>query len=395
MAVPLVRYRDTVPSLMRGNARAMSAQELSRTISFARIVLIVGLVFLHYQWYPNSEFSLYRRPHSDGYQVAAFINGFFVFFFFSVVPLLSMISGWLFFSFAGDPNADPRLALSGRIKRRFLSLYVPLIFWNVLFLAWFVLWFLADPSHRLLGELDIDFARAGVMDYVNAVFGITDAPVGFQFWFVRDLFVTVLVSPLLLLLLRWAPHLGVAVLGAVWLAGGDLWIFFRGDVPFFFYLGGLLRMRGAALEIGWRAAVVLCALYVALVALRTLVPYLIEMDTDLLLRGVLSAATRSMRLVGVVACWAVFQHAARTRIGAVVAGYGGLAFFLHAAHYPLLGEVRILLWDVIPERTDLWMLAHYAGSVGLTVGVGMSAGALLARWAPGWFALMNGGRTLG
>jgi hypothetical protein len=61
----------------------------------------------------------------------------------------------------------------------------------------------------------------------------------------------------------------------------------------------------------------------------------------------------------------------------------------------LLAEVKILLWDLVPEQTDGWMIAHYAASVAVTVGIGISAGMLLARWKPQWFALLNGGRLLG
>jgi hypothetical protein len=79
----------------------------------------------------------------------------------------------------------------------------------------------------------------------------------------------------------------------------------------------------------------------------------------------------------------------------IVARYGGLAFFLHAAHFPLLAEVKIVLWDLVPEPTDGWMIAHYVVSVAVTVVIGVSAGMLLARWKPQWFALLNGGRLLG
>jgi surface polysaccharide O-acyltransferase-like enzyme len=390
MATALPKLRDALSGALRGNARALSERELSQTINFARIALIVGLVFLHYDSYPNSRSSPFRGLDTEQHQIATFVNSFVLFFFFSVVPLLSMVSGWLFFSFTADPRANPREALGHRIRRRFVSLYLPLVFWNALFLGILLLVYLANPAYPLLHEINIDFETAGIRQYVNAVFGLTQHPVGFQFWFVRDLFVTALVSPLLWVLLRHAPLVGAVVLGAVWITDHDLWIFFRTDVLFFFYLGGLVRMRGVSVEIGWNATVVLMALYVALVALRTLAPYVIDGVPTLL-----ACSTRAMRLVGVLACWGLFTRVAPTRFGAQVARYGGLAFFLHAAHFPLLAEVKLLLWDLVPEQTDGWMIAHYAASVVVTVGIGISAGMLLARWKPQWFALLNGGRLLG
>lgn len=373
--------------LWRGRCTTLSPTQLSQTISFARISLIVGLVFLHYQSFPNSQISPFRGLDIHQHQLATFINSFVLFFFFSVVPLLSMVSGWLFFSF---PAKDATTALSQRIRRRFMSLYVPLIVWNAVFLASTFLLFVHDPDHALLESLNIRFDTASVRSYVNAIFAITRHPIGFQFWFVRDLFVTVLVSPLLWLLLRRAPILGGVLLAVAWISGFDLFIFFRSDVPFFFYLGGLLRMHNVPLAIGRRATLAFVLLYVLLVALRVLAPYVFEHEPT-----ILEAGTRAMRLVGVLAAWGVFVWLAPTRAGTFVARYGGLAFFLHAAHFPLLAEVKILLWRLIPSETDGWMLMHYVSSVAITVTIGMFAGLMLSRWAPSVFELMNGGRALG
>jgi succinoglycan biosynthesis protein ExoH len=382
------RYTGLLHGLLRGDARAISAKELSHTISFARITLIVGLVFLHYEKFPNSQLSPFVGANPAEHQFATFVNSFVLFFFFSVVPLLSMISGWLFFSFAADPNSGPAGALARRIGRRFTSLYLPLLFWNAFFLALMLTLYCLAPADPLLKELNVDFRTARGLDYVNAVFGITAHPIGFQFWFVRDLFLTVLASPFLWLLLRAMPFWGAGALGLVWITGNDLWIFFRTDVLFFFYLGGLIRVRGWPVEIGWRATLAFLAAYIALVALRTSVPYLLDAHSPLI-----TAATRGMRLFGVVACWGLFLQVAPTRAGAAVARYGGLAFFLHAAHYPLLAEVKILLWPLLPAETDGWMLAHYGASVLATVAVGVTAGILLTRLLPNGFALLNGGRS--
>jgi succinoglycan biosynthesis protein ExoH len=373
-----------IHTLVRGEAVAMSNAALSQTINFARISLIVGLVFLHYESFPNARISPFRGLDPAQNQVATCIQSFVLFFFFSVVPLLSMISGWLFFSFRDDAGN----ALRGRIRRRFVSLYLPLVFWNALFLAVLLLLFHADPTNKLLAEMNIDFRSAGPLQYLNAVFGVTQHPIGFQFWFVRDLFVTVLVSPLLWLMLTRAPLLGAVFLGAAWIIGHDLWIFFRTDVVFFFYLGGWIRQRGLPVEIGARATLVFLALYIVMCAVRTFAPYVVDGDPFLL-----QVMTRGMRPVGVLACWGVFQRIALTPIGALVARFGGLAFFLHAAHYPLIAEVKLVLWGLLPAVTQPWMLVHYVVSVLVTVTIGIGLGLLLTRAAPKAFSMLNGGRV--
>jgi len=106
----------------------------------------------------------------------------------------------------------------------------------------------------------------------------------------------------------------------------------------------------------------------------------------------LTAATRAMRILGVLACWGSFQKWAQTQAGVAIARFGGLAFFLHSAHYPLIAEVKLLLWPLLPSHSDAWLIAHYLASVTITVIIGVGAGVLLTRRAPALFALMNGGR---
>jgi hypothetical protein len=265
-----------------------------------------------------------------------------------------------------------------------------MVFWDVLYLAILVPLFLWMPGHRLFGEINIHLGDAGLLDYLNALFGISEHPVGFQFWFIRDLFTTVLISPLLWLSLKKAPWLGMAVLGIAWLLGSHLVIFFRTDVVFFFYIGGFLRIRRIPLHIGRGTAWSLMALYIALVALRTMAPLVLDLAGSR--PEILTAATRSMRVLGVIACWGVFLQLASTRFGTLMASFGGLAFFLHSIHFPLIAEVKILLWPLLPAQTDGWLIAHYLASVTITVVIGLSAGLLLAAGAPGVFALMNGGR---
>jgi hypothetical protein len=182
----------------------------------------------------------------------------------------------------------------------------------------------------------------------------------------------------------------MAFLGVAWIIGSDLLIFFRTDVVFFFYLGGFLRIRRVPLHIGRTTSWWLLVAYLVVVTLRTVAPLFIDLSAHR--PELLTAATRSMRLLGVLACWGCFQQWAQTRTGAAIARFGGLAFFLHSAHYPLIAEVKILLWPLLASHADGWLIAHYVASVAITVAIGMSVGLVLARRLPPVFALMNGGR---
>lgn len=386
---PLPSAISRVGSWLKAGARPLSDAGISQTIDVARILLIAGLIFLHYGAFPGSSTSPFDGMNPVEHPVATFIGSFMLFFFFSAVPLLSTVSGWLFFGFRGDSTVS---ALRSRIVRRARTLYLPLVFWNLLYL-WLAIVVLAFwPGSPVVDGLNIRLLEATAADFSNAVFAVTGHPIAFQFWFVRDLMVTVLISPLLWLALRHAPYAGLAVLGAAWLVGHNLGIFFRADVAFFFYLGGLVRLNRLPLEVGSRQTLVLLLVYAGLVALRAAAPAFVDVTPDR--PALLDVATRAMRLIGVLACWGLCQHIAATPRGQAIAKYGGLSFFLFATHYPLIAGVKHLLWPLLPAQNDFWMVLHYVTSVGLTALVGLTTAMVLARGFPAVFALMNGGRLL-
>lgn len=366
---------------------AVPSSHLSRTIDLSRIALIVGLVFLHYGKYPNLKVSPFDGVSVGEHELATFVSSFLLFFFFSAVPLLSLISGWLFFSFLDESAADPAASLFSRIRRRFSSLYVPLVTWNFLYLGALLALYTAFPNYALFNALNIDFDRADLTQYLNAVFAIDRSPLAFQFWFVRDLFVAILLSPVLWVLIKRAPYVAAAVFFTVWLVNYDTRIFLRPDVPFFFFLGGLIRSSRTDVGVGARATIILASIYVLLVTARALGPYLIDES------ALLAAFTRLMRLIGALACWGLFLRLAGTKFGASVSQWGPFAFFLYAAHFPLMAEVKLLLWNLLPAVNDFWMVAHYLASVISTVILCLGAAVLLARYVPGLFGVLNGGRV--
>jgi succinoglycan biosynthesis protein ExoH len=354
--------------------------------------LIVGLVFLHYFNFPNDTVWPHIGVDPNKHFVATFVNSAIHFFFLSAVPLLSMISGWLFFSF-GD-NAPIKTVFQKRIRSRFTSLYMPLVFWNLLYVVAFYMIYRSDPQFPLLDHLNLNFNTAGWKEYVNGVFALTHRPIAFQFWFVRDLLVTVLISPLLILISRRAPWLGAIALAIAWICGWSMFIFLRPDVPFFFYLGALVRVKQLPTAMSRDTAIALLAVFITIVCIRVLAPLTIDLSSNII-PAWLRTTTSLMRCVGVLACWGMLQHIAQTPWGNTIGKYSGLAFFLFAAHWPLIGFVKMTLWPLIPANSDFWMLIHHLACVSLTLIMSLGIGILLNRYVPAVFALLNGGRLLG
>jgi hypothetical protein len=376
-------------ALWREATPRLSQEEISRAIGIARVFLLTSLIFVHYDHFPNSPTSPKDGFDPGLHPVATFFNSFVFSLVLGLIPLLSAISGWLFFTFK-EPGWAP---LKRRIGSRFRSLYLFLVFWNVLFLALLYTLFRIDPENPL-SAIYAHFAHFGTWDYVNAVFGITDWPIDFPFWFVRDLFLAVLLSPLLSLLLRKAPLWGAAGLTVIWLGNMTFGIFFRADILAFFYFGGLLRTLNAPLEVSRRATFVLAGIALGFAVLRALTPLYLPpaLSYD---HFPLSVVMRIFRLVAVVACWGLFIQAARTVWGARLAPLSGVAVFIYATHAVVLDTMKLLLWPLMPGESDLWMLVHYALSVGATLAIVLTTGMVLQRRTPRLFAFLTGGRASG
>jgi len=373
------------------NFTKIPQNHLSQTIGLSRIILIIGLVFLHYGNFPNSAVSPFQGLDLASHSFITWLNSAVLFFFYSVVPLLSIISGWLFFSFSYDQAKE---ALKQRIIKRFFSLYIPLIIWNIFALSiFYVAIYRNTPDAPFMGGISeprVAFSEAGLWDFINGITGIINGvPTAFQFWFVHDLYMAVLISPIFLLALRYMPYVGAIVLAGIWLYGYNMLIFSRPDVAFFFYLGGLLRYNKMPLTISAKITYASLAFYVMLVCLRALSPLIVGQVADPFW---LEVATRLMRIIGVLACWGVLYRAAQSRLGQKLSKYGALAFFLHSAHWPLLPIVKMYLWQIIPGESGFWMVVHWWGSVCITITICLSSGLLLAHFIPRFFALMNGGR---
>ena len=154
------------------------------------------------------------------------------------VPLFFAISGFLFFYRKPHPT---HLDYRKKFRRRVSTLLLPYLAWNVLAFALYAL------KDCLGGQpLQIPFSLHLFWDaHINGAatenvwgqaVGATTAPVLLPLWFVRNLIVVTLLSPLLRPLLRLRWGLGLLLLGGVYYA--QLWPNFFGlNFNAFWYFG--------------------------------------------------------------------------------------------------------------------------------------------------------------
>ena len=153
------------------------------------------------------------------------------------VPLFFIISGYLFF--LNTPDKPDLKWFSGKYKSRFFTLIIPYLIANII--AWGCYFFAMKEVPSMVSGFFGD-------SWKDPLYIFWTGPINLSLWFIRELIVVVLLSPLVYLLVRYLSWWGVLVLGV-------LWVFKIGPEPvFMFAAGACLSVRKIAPVERWLLA---------------------------------------------------------------------------------------------------------------------------------------------
>ncbi len=371
--------------------RKIIPAETSMRITALRFLLIVLVVFIHNNLTAEN---ILKGALENGSPLFAYENNVFgrwVQIFISggiakcAVPLFFMFASYLQFM-----KNDSYGVL---LKKKSKSLLIPYFLWPVLNIALYVgVKILVQAVFPDMIEQKNKFVMAewGLKGWFHAFFGWENMAEGRTFggyvgqlWFVRDLFIMILLSPLLRITVRKFP---VCVLAAVsFFYFSDTRPFFVAAQALFFYTLGLywaeydFDLFGFADKIKWRA---LLPLYLAL------------WFSTWKFYGECSCAYWFM--VG-VSCLVLLKFsaviAANEKLFEAAKYLSGFSFWLFAIHMPFLLICMQTVWrKILPMTNTFFCMAEYFGVSVLVVAFGTGAGILLKKICPPLFALLNGGR---
>lgn len=296
------------------------------------------------------------------------------------VPLFFFISGFLFFH---GPEWNGRLYLA-KLRKRCRTLLVPYLLWNAL---WILIFYVAQSipvvSEFFSGRNE-PIRSYTFFDFLNAFYDYSSGhPILTPFWFIRDLMILVVLSPVVYWLVRALKGGAVLLWGIVWLVG-------LYSVPGFSPTGQFFFLWGAYFGIFGRDFVATfsdhgrwwCAGFLLLTAVCLFrpdggwTPYLQKLNI------VLGVAT------------VIFLTAAglkRSRIRNV-AFLASASFFVYAAHEWWITFLRKAWIYALHPVSEVGWLACYFGQVAVILLLTLAGYALLRRWAPSLLAVITGGR---
>jgi len=346
---------------------------VSARINLMRIVLISGIIFVHVPYDPATS------PYAGTFGGLDWLRVFLADSLFRIgVPCLSAISGYLLFH-RGLAAFDYRKTLRGKAS----TILLPFLLWNTAFL---VLVYAAQSRGIGFGYLP-DVVHAGPRDWMNLALAVEAWPINIPLYFLRDLLLCLVLSPLIAFAVRRYPRTVLALMLAYAVLPLPNGIFLKKSILFGFSLGAALALHRVDIRHLDRFAVPVVAAALAMAVLLSFALYAYGPDFPVWLDMLRSLAA----IAGIFGAWALSALLIRTGTGRALSRLGGLSFWIFCGHYPLL----ILFWMVWNRLGIADYPLFYAASPVLALTILVSTHAAARRFAPGLSAVLTGRRMGG
>lgn len=356
------------------------SNEQSLRLQLLRFPLIISVVFIH-AYGSTLIFSGMSAGAIENNQISNFIQSLI-----SqeiarcAVPLFFLISGYLFFH-------DTLWSIDSYLKKivsRARTLLIPFLFWNIFTLLMF---FLAQSFPVTLSYFSgnkILIANYSFFDYFDAIFGITRYPISYQFWFIRDLMILVLLTPMIHFTLKWLPKTMLGIAFIFWLLNiGEN----SSESAFFFVLGCYFSIHLQNIFFLDRK--------ISQFLIPVLLIYSILIISNALFQE--AASYKFMHKIGIIFGIPISLYLTQLiltlpRLKKIIISLAPASFFLYSVHEPLLTVLKKIAYKLLLPELNSAILFIYFSSTTLTIITAIAFYKILIRIAPKFTAIITGGR---
>lgn len=346
----------------------MDKQE-SSVLNIVRFIMSIGVVLFH------SYTSVQLVPFLEELPVYQQVTRVFSLQFGEIaVPTFFVISGYLFFQGYKQTLASYKY----KMRKRFYSLLIPYLLWNGLILGSY---YLAEniPSVReLFNDGKMLVHDYGIMDYMGA-FGINKSPIVDQLWFVRNLIVLAIASPIIYQFVRYAKLPGIIGLGLLWYFGTGM--AYMQSSLFYFSLGAYFSINNKSL----------------MHEISTISKWIFLFFPFLVIADALSAGTtigyylhRTQTFSGVLFFLALIPVLLKKGKIRDIAFLSSSSFFLYLAHDPLLRFMRRFSLKLTDHHSEFQAIAAYFVTFVLNIAIIYSIYWLLQKYMPQFLKFITG-----
>ncbi len=328
---------------------ATIAKRISDTITVLRFPLLLMVVLIHCSL-------RYKIGSSSPCSIASDIMYFFSGCLCSIaVPTYFFMSGYLFFGILGQKRLLTINNYFERIHKRFYRLFIPYIIWNLIGFCLMVL-FMKTSLKSFFPGLNIDinlnyFFRCfwSVTD-LHSFFQTAGAPVDDPMWFIRDLIILSILSPIVYSIIRVFRFWILLPLTGLFICG--IWPHLIG----FSLTGILFYVLGA---------------YCSITKLDFITPLgrawwsiliaLLIMILETLIRPIGYPYIHSLTIIfGVIACLYLAVRFSKNRSTVNrMSSLANLGFFVFASHMMISSETKTFICQLFNPSTDIgWLMCY-------------------------------------
>lgn len=352
-------------------------EETSKRITALRFLLAVLVVFVHNHYTVER---IAKSVKEGGEKILFQPNTVSIFIQNVISRNIGSAAVPLFFLFAAYLQSKKQYKYSVLLKKKVKGLFIPYCIWIGLYL--FYRTFFKLLIHKLTGNAlsYYGFYSWSFMDWIHMIFGwapnyFTPGAAG-HFWFIRDLFIFVIFTPLWNLLIT-KFHFGLLIVSTVLYCFVRKSIWYEDTTALFYYVLGLywgtykFDLFNKLNNISW---------------ILLLIPFLL-----------VNIFKIEIRLTVYVSCLVILKFSkiliTKDRIFSFCEFLSVYSFFLYAVHKPIiLDSIRRVWLHFFPMKNGFFCLFEYFGVSILTILVGIFIGIALKKICPPLFALLNGGR---
>ncbi|MFK7775644.1 MAG: acyltransferase family protein [Saprospiraceae bacterium] len=297
------------------------------------------------------------------------------------VPIFFAISGYLFF--LGLKGSLPEF--KKKMKKRVKTLFLPYLLWSILgILLYLVLQSLPVVQNYFTRKLISEYSVKELLDtiFLN--------PIPYQFWFIRDLIILTILSPILFWLLRYFKIWLVSLLLVLWFYNFDL-IIMANEALLFFVIGGHLALH----QQNWilqhfssKKAIILFLSWLSIILVKTTMTHF---DFSTLM--VTNIIHKIGILIGVLAVWGMYDFIVK-KLKTKDSKYSFLfsfTFFIYAFHEPILTILKKGFYSILGQGEMISIIIYFTAPT-IAILFSILIGYYFKKIIPQFYSLLTGGR---
>lgn len=344
---------------------------LSNKIKNVSLLLMVMVVFLHSYNLDTKGLGL-----TDFKNYNWFIQHFISFGITRIaVPLFFIISGFLFV-YDGKVSFAELLI---KVKKRVQTIFIPFITWSLMgIIFYFILQQIPQTQLFFTNKLIINYT---FFDFINT---LVYKPIPYQLWFLRDLMVLVILSPIILFLIKKIKLIFTTIILVFWFLNYDS-VFLTSEALLFFIIGILISKDYKLL-----IEQINIAKRLPLIWLLVLILQVVFLFYDYKILAALFS--KFSILIGVPSFWVLYDFINKNvTFERNLNKITWVTFFIYAFHEPFLTFIKKITFFLL-GKSNLIILVNYFSAPIITILASVFFAYVLKHTLPVTYKFLTGGR---